>query len=89
MPLAYALIHREAGVFGISFPDFPCVIAAGRTAEDAVRKGSEALTFHAAGMVEDGDPLPTLRRLEELERDPDYRADAEAAVVAMGPMPRR
>lgn len=85
MPLAYALIHREAGVFGLSFPDFPGVIATGRTAEDAIRKGSEALTFHVAGMVEDGDPLPALRSLDELERDPDYRSDAEDAVVAMVP----
>jgi predicted RNase H-like HicB family nuclease len=85
MPLAYALIHREAGVFGLSFPDFPGVIATGRTAEDAIRKGTEALTFHVAGMVEDGDPLPALRSLDELERDPEYRSDAEDAVVAMVP----
>jgi predicted RNase H-like HicB family nuclease len=85
MPLAHALIHREAGVFGLSFPDFPGVIATGRTAEEAIRKGTEALSFHVAGMVEDGDPLPTLRRLDELERDADYRADAEGAVLAMVP----
>lgn len=85
MPLAYALIHRQDGVSGVSFPDFPGVVASGRSAEEAIRRGSEALTFHVAGMVEDGDTLPMLRDLEELERDPDYREDARDAVVAMVP----
>jgi predicted RNase H-like HicB family nuclease len=83
MPLAYALIHREAGVSGISFPDFPGVIATGRTAEEAIRKGSEALSFHVAGMIEDGDPLPDLRALDALQGDPDFHEDAEGGVVAL------
>ena len=39
MPLAYALIQEEAGVAGISFPDFPGVVTTGRTAEEAIRRG--------------------------------------------------
>lgn len=83
MPLAYALIHREAGVSGIAFPDFPGVVATGRTAEEAIRKGSEALSFHVAGMVADGDTVPDLRALEALQRDPDFRDDAEGGVLAL------
>jgi predicted RNase H-like HicB family nuclease len=83
MPLAYALIHREAGVSGISFPDFPGLVATGRTADEAIRKGSEALSFHVAGMVEDGYPLPDLRPLDALQRDPEFHADAEGGVVAL------
>ena len=85
MPLAYALIHREGGVFGVSLPDFPGVVATGRTAEDAIRKGSEALSFHVAGMVEDGDTMPMLRDFDELHRDPGYLEDAEGAALAMVP----
>ena len=85
MPLAYALIHEEEGAYGISFPDFPGVVSSGRSAEDVVRKGSEALTFHIAGMDEDGDPLPLLRSLAELQADPDFREAAEGAVVALVP----
>jgi hypothetical protein len=61
MPLAYALIHMEAGTYGVS----------------------EALSFHIAGMAEDGDELPVLRSLANLQADPDFRAAAEGAVVAL------
>jgi predicted RNase H-like HicB family nuclease len=85
MPLAYALIHREAGISGVSFPDFPGVVATGGTAEEAIRKASEALSFHVAGMVEDGDTLPARRSLEELEADPAFPEDAEGSVLARVP----
>ena len=83
MPTAYALIHEEDGVFGVSFPDFPGAVATARTAEDALRKGSELLTFHLAGMAEDGDELPVVRTLAELRADRTFRADAKDATLAM------
>ena len=85
MPVVHALIHEEGRVFGVSFPDFPGVVATARSVEDAIRKGSDALTFHVAGMVEDGDPLPLLRGLVELKADRDYREAAKGAVVAVIP----
>lgn len=85
MPIAYALIHEEDGIFGISFPDFSGVVSTGRTEEDAIRKGAEALTFHVTGMVEDGDALPVLRSLSELRADPDFREAARDAVIALVP----
>jgi predicted RNase H-like HicB family nuclease len=83
VPVTYALIHEEDGTSGVSFPDFPGVVAAARSAEEALRKGAEALTFHVAGMVTDGDRLPRLRGIAELRADPEFRADAEGAVVAL------
>jgi predicted RNase H-like HicB family nuclease len=85
MPHAYALIHEEKGSFGVSFPDFPGCISAAKTIDDVVRKGSEALSFHVAGMVEDGDPVPPLRKLAELNADPEFRVWAEGAVLAVVP----
>jgi predicted RNase H-like HicB family nuclease len=83
MPLAYALIHAEDGVFGISFPDFPGCISTGRTEEELLRKGAEALTFHVAGMVEDGDPLPVPRSLAELRADAAFQEDATGAILTL------
>ena len=85
MPNAYALIHEEDGVFGISFPDFPGCVSTGPTEEEALRKGAQALSFHVAGMVEDGDPLPVPRGLAELRASASFREDAEGAVVALVP----
>ena len=82
MPLAYALIHDEDGRFGISFPDFTGAVTAGRDAEDAIRKGGELLTFHVAGMVEDGDRLPFLRTVSEL------RARISHESVSKGMIPK-
>lgn len=85
MPIAYALIHEEDGVFGISFPDFPGAVSTGRSEEEVIRKGIEALNFHVAGMIEDNDRMPMLRSLAELKKDREFRAAAKAAVVAMIP----
>jgi predicted RNase H-like HicB family nuclease len=83
MPLAYALIHEEDGIFGISFPDFPGCISTGRTEEEVLRKGAEALTFHVAGMVEDGDPLPAQRGLAELRADAAFQQDSAGAILTL------
>lgn len=58
MPTAVAVIHHEDGNYGVSFPDFPGCVTAGRTIDEALRKGEEALSFHVAGMIEDGLDLP-------------------------------
>jgi predicted RNase H-like HicB family nuclease len=83
MPVAYALIHEENGSFGISFPDFPGCISGGSSAEEAFRKGAEALSFHVQGMHEDGDAIPVLRSLADLKNDPDFTEDAEDATIAL------
>lgn len=83
MAQVYALIHEAEGYFGISFPDFPGCVAGGATADEALARGRDALTFHVAGMITDGEPLPRLRGLDELRRDPQFETDAEGAVVAL------
>lgn len=83
MPSTVAILHREGGITGVSFPDFPGVVATGRTAEEAVRRASETLGFHVAGMVAEGDAIPLSRSVEELERDAAFREDAEGAVLAL------
>src|SRR5690349_24692397 len=83
MPLTYALVHEEDGVFGISFPDFPGCISTGKTEEEVLRKGAEALAFHVAGMVEDGDPLPLVRNLAELRAASTFNDDSADAILAL------
>jgi len=82
----YALIHEENGAYGISFPDFPGCVSGGKSLDEALARGAETLLFHVAGMVEDGDPLPMLRTLDQLKTDPAFNEDAEGAVVAVMPV---
>jgi predicted RNase H-like HicB family nuclease len=80
-----AIVDKEAGTdFGVSFPDFPGCITAGKDIDEAKDMAQEALTLHIQGMLEDGDQLPDPSRLEEIMSDPDY-ADAVAYLVVSVP----
>lgn len=71
--IVWALVHEDEGpkgrVYGISFPDFPGVASGGRTVDEAIARGRETLAFHVEGMIEDDEPMPALRSLEELRAD--------------------
>lgn len=73
MPFAHAVLHEENGAFGVSFPDFPGCITGADSEEDAIRKADEVLSFHVAGMLEDGEGLPARRSVKELLADPGIR----------------
>ena len=66
------LIHKEADSdFGVSFPDFPGVVTAGTSLDDARGMAEEALAFHVDGLVEDGEAIPEPSSLEEVMADKD------------------
>lgn len=81
MTVYLALIHKDKrSDFGVSFPDFPGCITAGRTLDEARRMAEEALTLHVEGMIEDGDALPEPASLEAIMAD---RANRGAVVVVV------
>ncbi|HUB20600.1 MAG TPA: type II toxin-antitoxin system HicB family antitoxin [Acidobacteriaceae bacterium] len=76
-----AYLHKDKNSdYGVSFPDFPGCITAGSTLEEARRMAAEALSFHIAGMEEDGETIPQPSTLDDLCRDPVLR-DAVAFLV--------
>jgi predicted RNase H-like HicB family nuclease len=76
-----ALVHKDDGTsYGVSFPDVPGRISAGDIFEEAV---AEALAGHFAAMRADGDPIPSPRSFEDLQRDPVFRGDSAGAIVTM------
>jgi len=80
-----AIIHKDAKTeFGVSFPDFPGCITAGKTVDEAKELAQEALTLHVKGMIEDGDEMPPPSKLEDIMADEDY-ADAVAYLVVSVP----
>lgn len=76
-----AIVHKDPkSDFGVSFPDFPGCITAGKNIDDAKDMAQEALALHIQGMLEDGNQLPNPSKLEEIMSDPDF-ADAVAYLV--------
>jgi predicted RNase H-like HicB family nuclease len=69
-----AIIHKdEDSDYGVSFPDFPGCISAGRTLEDAKHMALEALVGHIAVMREAGLPLPSPSALDDVRRQPGFQ----------------
>ncbi len=65
-----SVIHKEKDSdYGVSFPDFPSCITAGKTLEEAITEASEVLQFHIDGMVEDGLEIPKPSKLEDLKNE--------------------
>jgi predicted RNase H-like HicB family nuclease len=77
------LIHKDAGSdYGVSFPDFPGLVSAGKDLEDAQAMAEEALALHIEGLVEDGEAIPEASSLEAIMADPENR-DGVAILVAV------
>lgn len=70
-----AYLHKDRkSDFGVSFPDFPGCVTAGKTLEEARRLAPEALlTLHIQGMIADGEPIPEPSTLDDLAGDPAIR----------------
>jgi predicted RNase H-like HicB family nuclease len=78
-----AYLHKDAkSDYGVSFPDFPGCVTAGSTLEEAKQMAAEALSFHIAGMREDGQEIPEPSSLDELRDDPAMRAAVAFLVQA-------
>lgn len=64
------VIHKEGNSdFGLSFPDFPGVVTAGRTILEVRQLAEQALAFHVEGLMEDGQPIPEPTSRERVVTD--------------------
>jgi predicted RNase H-like HicB family nuclease len=70
--MAYiAYLHKDrTSDFGVSFPDFPGCVTAGKTLDEVRRLAPKALALHIQGMMEDGDPIPGPSTIDDLAGDP-------------------
>jgi predicted RNase H-like HicB family nuclease len=84
-----AYLHKDPDSdFGVSFPDFPGCITAGKTLDEAHQMAAEALALHIAGMVEDNEAVPEPSTLDALVQDP-AREGAVAVLVRVQPETER
>src|SRR5678815_3686581 len=69
-----AIIHKDsASDFGVSFPDFPGCITAGRTLAEAKDMAAEALSGHIAEMQAAGEAIPAPAALDDVMSKADFR----------------
>jgi predicted RNase H-like HicB family nuclease len=82
-----ALIHKEPDSdYGVSFPDLPGVISAGRTLDEAREMAVEALAFHLEGMAADKIAAPDPSSLEDIMADTQNRDGVAILVDAPAPV---
>ncbi len=80
-----AYLHKDRrSDYGVSFPDFPGCITAGRTLDEAARMAGEALALHIQGMIEDGDTVPEPSKVDDIAADAAKR-HAIAFLVSVDP----
>jgi predicted RNase H-like HicB family nuclease len=80
-----AIIHKDSkSDFGVSFPDLPGCVSAGRTIDEAKELAQEALSLHIQGMLEDGEEVPAPSSLEDVMAAPE-NSDAVAFLVVSAP----
>lgn len=71
------LIHKDPDSdFGVSFPDFPGAVTAGKSLDEARAMAEESLAFHIEGIVEDGEAIPEPSSLEDVMADPKMQAQS-------------
>jgi len=67
-----ALIHKDSNSdFGVSFPDFPGCVTAGKSIDEAKDMVQEALTGHIKTMIEFGETIPAPSDLEKIVSSTD------------------
>lgn len=81
---------KDKGV-SVCFPDLPGCISVGDNFEEAVRMAHEALTGHLEVMMEDGDPIPDPRSLEQIKDEwedwSDWTKDGNFVVGVVSAFP--
>jgi predicted RNase H-like HicB family nuclease len=76
-----AVIHKEKrSDYGVSFPDFPGCITAGRDIDEAKEMAYDALALHIKGMLQEGEEVPPPSKLEDILAQEEY-SDAVAILV--------
>ena len=88
MPHYIALIHKDAdSCYGVSFPDWPGVVTAGDTIDEAMQQAAEVLEVAAEDWQHPNGSkgIPSPRTIDELRTDAEFQEDATDAMIAVVP----
>ena len=84
-----ALIYKDPGSdYGVSFPDLPGCVTAGKDLDEARAFAEEVLALHLAGLAEDGEAAPEPSSLEAVMADAHNRDGVAILVPVKQATPR-
>ena len=82
------LIHKDPeSDYGVSFPDLPGCISAGRTVEEAREMAAEALALHLEALEAYGEDIPKPSSADTVLTHPDTHDALALLVVEAMPAP--
>lgn len=70
-----AIIHGQAGAYGVSYPDFPGLASGGATIDEAINRSKDGLQSLIDDMIDDAKTIPTPRSIEAIKTDPRLAQD--------------
>lgn len=84
----YAVLRKDTDSdFGVSFPDLPGCVTAGKSLEEAHAVATDALAFHLEGLAKDRAEIPAPSSLDDIMADPESRDGI--GVLVNAPLPTR
>ena len=77
------VLHKDkASDYGVTVPDLPGCFSAGSTVDEALAMAKEAVEVYLEQLIEEGKPVPLPGRIEQHQRNSDYRGGTWAFVSA-------
>jgi predicted RNase H-like HicB family nuclease len=74
-------VHKdEDSNFGVIVPDLPGCFSAGSTIEEAIQNAHEAIECHLEGLLQDNEPIPLKKSVEEHLENPEFQGGVLAIV---------
>ncbi len=79
-----AAVHKDpSSEYGVSFPDFPGCITAGKSIDKVKDISLEALKGHIQTMKEFGEKIPSPSKLDDIVADPDFFDTVAFLVISL------
>ncbi len=75
------VLHKDnSSDYGVTVPDLPGCFSAGKSVDEALSMAKEAIEFYLEQLIEDGKTMPLPGRIEQHQRNSDYRGGTWAFV---------
>src|SRR5258706_1225884 len=68
-----AIVDGKKGAYGVTFPDLPGCTSMGATVDEALHNAVEAVCMWVEDAIDDGEPIPLARSVQDLLGSKDIR----------------